>query len=160
MKAAARVLYKKDWETDRPIIMEKYGWTRCNSEVLISTPRRFGKTYSIVRTHHQTRKCKTNTFPRMQAIFCACLAMTFGLEIVVFSPARRASRKLLERVCTKRLCDQSPALSDEVPFRRLSSLSAWPAATTPFANSIRKLADSTPLTAGKVWCAASLQKLG
>ena len=42
MKAAARVIYKGDWETDRPMIMEKYGWERCNSEVLISTPRRFG----------------------------------------------------------------------------------------------------------------------
>ena len=33
-----------------------------------------------------------------QAIFCACLALAFGVEIVVFSPARRASRKLLERI--------------------------------------------------------------
>ena len=32
------------------------------------------------------------------AIFCACLALAFGLEVVVFSPARRASRKLLERI--------------------------------------------------------------
>ena len=32
------------------------------------------------------------------AIFCACLALAQGLEIVVFSPARRASRKLLERI--------------------------------------------------------------
>jgi hypothetical protein len=32
------------------------------------------------------------------AIFCACLALALGLEIVVFSPARRASRKLLERI--------------------------------------------------------------
>jgi len=79
MKAAARVIYLGDWETERPMIMEKYGWDRCNSEVLISTPRRFGKTYSI-------------------AIFCACLALALGLEIVVFSPARRASRKLLERI--------------------------------------------------------------
>jgi len=36
-----------------------------------------------------------------QAIFCACMALTFGHEIVVFSPARRASRKLLERVRTE-----------------------------------------------------------
>lgn len=79
MKAAARVIYRGDWETDRPMIMDKYGWTKCNSEVLISTPRRFGKTFSI-------------------AIFCACLALALGLEIVVFSPARRASRKLLERI--------------------------------------------------------------
>jgi hypothetical protein len=28
----------------------------------------------------------------------ACLALSFGIEIVVFSPARRASRKLLERI--------------------------------------------------------------
>ena len=28
----------------------------------------------------------------------ACLALALGLEIVVFSPARRASRKLLERI--------------------------------------------------------------
>ena len=41
MKAAARVIYRGDWETDRPMIMDKYGWTKCNSEVLISTPRRF-----------------------------------------------------------------------------------------------------------------------
>ena len=48
MKAAARVIYKGDWETDRPMVMEKYGWAKSNSEVLISTPRRFGKTYRCV----------------------------------------------------------------------------------------------------------------
>ena len=35
MKAAARVIYRGDWETERPMIMEKYAWDRCNSEVLI-----------------------------------------------------------------------------------------------------------------------------
>ena len=35
------------------------------------------------------------------AIFCACLSLAFGLEVVVFSPARRASRKLLERIVEK-----------------------------------------------------------
>ena len=79
MKAAARVIYRGSWETERPAIMKKHGWEKSNSEVLISTPRRFGKTFSI-------------------AIFCACLALAQGLEIVVFSPARRASRKLLERI--------------------------------------------------------------
>ena len=41
---------------------------------------RFGKTFSI-------------------AIFVACLCLSFGCECVIFSPARRASRKLLERIC-------------------------------------------------------------
>ena len=78
-RCVSRVIYKKDWATARPAIMKHNGWNKCSSEVLISTPRRFGKTFSI-------------------AIFAACLALSFGCEIVVFSPARRASRKLLERM--------------------------------------------------------------
>ena len=70
MKAAARVIYRRLWETERPAIMKRYGWETSNSEVLIrhtrahklgavytvrltarrccvrSTPRRFGKTFS------------------------------------------------------------------------------------------------------------------
>ena len=46
MKAAARVIYRGSWETERPAIMKKFGWDKSNSEVLISTPRRFG-----VRAH-------------------------------------------------------------------------------------------------------------
>ena len=46
MKAAARVIYRGSWETERPAIMKRYGWETSNSEVLISTPRRFGKTFS------------------------------------------------------------------------------------------------------------------
>ena len=33
----------QDWGTQRPAIMKKNGWDKCSSEVLISTPRRFGK---------------------------------------------------------------------------------------------------------------------
>jgi hypothetical protein len=47
MKAAARVIYRGSWETERPAIMKKYGWETSNSEVLISTPRRFGKTFRL-----------------------------------------------------------------------------------------------------------------
>ena len=45
LKAAARVIYRGSWETERPAIMRKHGWEKSNSEVLISTPRRFGKTF-------------------------------------------------------------------------------------------------------------------
>jgi hypothetical protein len=103
LRACARVLYRDDWSTSAPRIMEKNEWTACPSEILISTPRRFGKTFSV-------------------AMFCAAMALAQGCEIVVFSetfrrthpdtserlesyrrvrsragPARRASRKLLER---------------------------------------------------------------
>ena len=35
MKAAARVIYRGSWETERPAIMKKFGWEKSNSEVLI-----------------------------------------------------------------------------------------------------------------------------
>lgn len=79
IRATSRVMFKQEWGSNRPAIMKQHSWDKCPSEILISTPRRFGKTFSI-------------------AIFCACLALSTNLEIVVFSPARRASRKLLERV--------------------------------------------------------------
>ena len=115
MKAAARVIYRGSWETERPAIMKKYGWEKSNSEVLISTPRRFGKTFSCAAALLRFALCVlTNLHVRGSiAIFCACLALAFGLEIVVFSPARRASRKLLERIVEfvrlaggeKRICE-------------------------------------------------------
>jgi len=52
-RACGRVIYKDNWGTDKPQIMKAEGWTKCNSEVLISTPRRFGKTFSIVRRFPQ-----------------------------------------------------------------------------------------------------------
>ena len=42
-RACGRVLYRADWATRKPDIMAKYGWEKCNSEVLISTPRRFAR---------------------------------------------------------------------------------------------------------------------
>ena len=87
MKAAARVIYRGSWETERPAIMKKYGWETSNSEVLISTPRRFGKTFSCARCprHAHARTLTTRARFGSIAIFCACLALSFGLEIVVFS---------------------------------------------------------------------------
>ena len=54
MKAAARVIYRGSWETERPAIMKKFGWEKSNSEVLISTPRRFGKTFSCAYCPHHS----------------------------------------------------------------------------------------------------------
>ena len=79
LTACARVIFKEDWGLQSPVIMKKMGWKRKFSEVMISTPRRFGKTFSV-------------------AIFVAVIALSMSLEVVIFSPARRASRKLLERV--------------------------------------------------------------
>jgi len=44
----------QDWGTQRPAIMKKNGWDKCSSEVLISTPRRFGK---VCWQHLKTHDC-------------------------------------------------------------------------------------------------------
>lgn len=51
-RCTARVIYKGEWAACRPQIMRRNGWDRCSSEVLISTPRRFGKTFSCVTLPH------------------------------------------------------------------------------------------------------------
>lgn len=35
-RATARVVYRQDWETQRPLIMQKNKWESCPGEVLIS----------------------------------------------------------------------------------------------------------------------------
>lgn len=98
-RCVSRVLYKGEWSTSRPSIMKHNKWDKCSSEVLISTPRRFGKVrmpYTMTLLYSYNACSVPQTFSI--AIFCACLALTMGCEIVIFSPARRASRKLLERV--------------------------------------------------------------
>ena len=77
-RCCSRILYREEWPVFSPQIMQHNKWERCGSEMLISTPRRFGKTFSI-------------------AMYVACIALATKCEVVVFSPARRASRKLLER---------------------------------------------------------------
>ena len=47
IRATSRVIYKNEWMSNKPMIMKQNGWDKCPSEILISTPRRFGK----VRVH-------------------------------------------------------------------------------------------------------------
>ena len=110
--------------------MRRNGWETSNSEVLISTPRRFGKTFSCVRRPFcpLTRVLIPSYLLGSIAIFCACLSLAFGLEVVVFSPARRASRKLLERIVEfvklaggeKRICEYNQARAN-VPVSHLAA---------------------------------------
>jgi hypothetical protein len=46
VRATSRVMFKADWQSSRPEIMRKYQWDKAPSEILVSTPRRFGKTFS------------------------------------------------------------------------------------------------------------------
>ena len=46
MKACARTIYKEEWGIHRTAIMRRNNWATSRSEVMVSTPRRFGKTFS------------------------------------------------------------------------------------------------------------------
>jgi len=77
--ATARILYKRDWALRKPDIVKKNGWGESFSEVLISTPRRFGKTFSI-------------------AMFSACFALSMSTEVISPAcqcPAPRADDRVL-----------------------------------------------------------------
>ena len=77
--ACARVIYREEYAVSFSSINKHNHWPNDSKEVLISTPRRFGKTFSV-------------------AIFCASISLCSQQEVVIFSPARRASRAILIRV--------------------------------------------------------------
>lgn len=43
LRATSRVVYRDDWARSEPDIRLRNGWATTPSEILISTPRRFGK---------------------------------------------------------------------------------------------------------------------
>ena len=89
IRATSRVIFRDDWNRKESQIKAKYGWDKTPSEIMISTPRRFGKTF----------RCTAHILPHTPtpgnlgivwcfhsiAIFCAAVALSFGVEIVVFS---------------------------------------------------------------------------
>jgi hypothetical protein len=84
LQAAVRVFWKKEGQgqfaRDHQKILEMYGWDHLAQEILISTPRRFGKTISV-------------------SMFCA--AILFGaraIELSIYSTCKRISQKLLRNV--------------------------------------------------------------
>lgn len=103
-RCTARIIYKKDWATNRPAIMRHNKWNTCSSEVLISTPRRFGKVHSHSLALSRSRASYVSHAVGYQstfasrgvlgaqtfsiAIYCACMALSFGCEVVVFRCSR------------------------------------------------------------------------
>ena len=131
MKAAARVIYRGSWETERPAIMKRYGWETSNSEVLISTPRRFGKTFSCAR-------CPCHAHAR---------TLTTRVRASAASPSSaRASRCLSG---SRSSCFRQPAERLENCLSALLNSSDWPAARPRCASTTRKRVVSTPLTVAR-----------
>ena len=84
IRACARIFWKTEkpgtFARDHQRILELNGWASLSQEVLISTPRRFGKTISV------------------SMFAAAMLFSTPNLEMSIYSTCKRISQKLLRNV--------------------------------------------------------------
>jgi hypothetical protein len=85
LRGCSRVFFKTEapgsFERAHKKILEINGWDCLQQEILISTPRRFGKTISI-------------------SLFCAALMFACpAVECSIYSTCKRISQKLLRNVC-------------------------------------------------------------
>ena len=81
-RSAARIIYRDSWNTDKPNIMASHGWNKVSSEVMISTPRRFGKTFRYTFNDACLICCLTFRVCGCSiGIFVAALALTCKAEI-------------------------------------------------------------------------------
>lgn len=84
IRACARIFWKTEkpgaFARDHQRILESNGWSSLRQEVLISTPRRFGKTISV------------------SMFAAAMLYSTPNLEMSIYSTCKRISQKLLRNV--------------------------------------------------------------
>lgn len=83
-KACTRIFWKREppgsFARDHQTILVKNNWDHLAQEVLISTPRRFGKTISV-------------------SMFAAAMLYSApGVEISIYSTCKRISQKLLRNV--------------------------------------------------------------
>ena len=78
LRACSRVLYREEWAVHRTAIMTKNGWKSVCSEVMISTPRRFGK----VRARLTPFPCTYEHIEMMMMMMMMC----FLVHTHTFSP--------------------------------------------------------------------------
>lgn len=80
IRACLRIIYGPDYERMEPYLQQEMDVSEFRTEVMIVTPRRFGKTFSVAQ-------------------FCAAFATSvLGKEVAIFSTGRRASKKILDLV--------------------------------------------------------------
>lgn len=79
-RSCLRIIYGDDYDRIEPYLLKEFDVKEFRNEVMIVTPRRFGKTFSVAQ-------------------FCAAFATSvLGKEVAIFSTGRRASKKILDLV--------------------------------------------------------------
>ena len=80
IKASLKTIYGDDYQVCEPRLKQEHKCDRLKTEVMIVTPRRFGKTFSVAQ------------------YVAAFTAAVHGKEVAIFSTGRRASKKMLDLV--------------------------------------------------------------
>ena len=79
-RACLRIIYGADYTRCESQLLKEFAVESFRTEVMIVTPRRFGKTFSVAQ-------------------YCAAFAASvMGKEVAIFSTGRRASKKILDLV--------------------------------------------------------------
>ena len=108
MKAAARVIYRSSWATDRPAIMQAHGWETSNSEVLIRRER-----------SHSPRAVQSRRSPRARFL---CSQHPSALWKNVFVSCGASGHALLAAHACPGACAALPSSARAWRWRRASRL--------------------------------------
>jgi hypothetical protein len=105
IRACARIFYKTEapgtFQRDHQRLLQLNGWKNLSQEILISTPRRFGKTISV-------------------SLFAAAILYSAPrVEMSIYSTCKRISQKLLRNV--KKFLDLIYLELDVQPYRIIRS---------------------------------------
>lgn len=105
IRACARIFYKTEppgtFQRDHQRLLQANNWKNLSQEILISTPRRFGKTISV-------------------SLFAAAILYSCPrVELSIYSTCKRISQKLLRNV--KKFLDLIYAELDVPPYRIIRS---------------------------------------
>lgn len=78
MQSLLPTIFGAEWDSAAVRVLDSFGITQIRTEVMIMTPRRFGKTWSV-------------------AMFVVAALLNIpGIKIVIFSTGKRASNSLME----------------------------------------------------------------
>ncbi len=115
LQACLPHIFREDWEANRVRIMEEMGLTRIRPQVLVVTPRRFGKSVAV-------------------AIFVISLLLCVpGIRICLFSTTKRTSGNLVEiiKVCMNNIPGARQRICKETQEELFFAASPLPAGIGP-----------------------------
>lgn len=96
------IVGEDEWEKHRSAFLKRYDEDEFKAEVLVTTPRRFGKTTAV-------------------AIFVAALLVTCPrMWVSIFSTGKRASKSLLQQI--KEVIDSHPHLTKRITSSNVEEL--------------------------------------